>query len=207
MPARRRSEEGIEFHPLTADRWQDFERLFGPRGACAGCWCMWWRLARADWVRGQGEENRRAMRKLVREGKAPGILAYAGGKPVGWCALGPRAEYSTLARSKTLGPVDDRPVWSITCFFVDRTQRRRGLTANLIRAALAHARAQGAHLVEAYPVEPVKAQVPALFAYTGFASTFRRLGFVEVARRSATRPILRRRVRAPAAAKTRRAAR
>jgi GNAT superfamily N-acetyltransferase len=179
------------FRPLTPDRFTDLEELFGPKGACAGCWCMYWRLTRAEWTSGQGEGNRRALRRIVRAGKETGILAYAGGRAVGWCAVTPRGELSSLERSRILKPVDDRPVWSITCFFVARAFRRRGLTVKLMRAAAAHARSRGARILEGYPVEPRTGSMPDVFAFTGLASAFRRAGFVEVARRSDTRPIMR----------------
>ena len=86
----------LSFHPLTPGRWRDLERLFGLRGACAGCWCMWWRLSRPEWNRGKGDGNRKAFRKLVRSGAEPGVLAYADGEPVGWCAVAPREQYPRL---------------------------------------------------------------------------------------------------------------
>lgn len=182
----------IEFHPLTPDRLADFEELFGPRGACAGCWCMFWRLPRSVWTRRQGAGNRRAMRKIVRDGGAPGILAYDAGRAVGWCAVAPRAETPALERSRIMKPVDAEPVWSITCFFVLREFRRRGITAKLIAAAAEHAGKRGAKIVEGYPVEPRKGSMPDVFAFTGLAAAFRKAGFTEVARRSPTRPIMRR---------------
>ncbi len=179
-----------EFHPLTPDRWGDFETLFGPRGACGGCWCMWWRLTRSEFDRMKGEANRQAMRALVESGRVPGILAYSGGAPVGWCSVAPREEFGALARSRVLHPVDDRPVWSVVCFFVDKAYRRRGLTVALLRAAVDYAAAHGATIVEGYPVEPKKADVPGLFIYTGTVSAFRKAGFVEVARGSPSRPVM-----------------
>ena len=152
---------------------------------------MWWRLARARYEAGRGERNRRALRRLVGSGTSPGILAYAGKEPVGWCAVEPRSAYPRLARSRTLKPVDGAPVWSITCFFVARRWRRKGVTRSLALAAVAHARKRGARLVEAYPVDP-RGDLADAFVYTGLASTFLRAGFREVARRSATRPIVRR---------------
>ena len=97
-------------HPATPDRWHDLERLFGAKGACGGCWCMLWRLPRGEYDRGKGEGNRAAMRVLIAAGKAPGLLAYVGKEPVGWCAVAPRAVYPGLERSRILKPVDDRPV-------------------------------------------------------------------------------------------------
>jgi GNAT superfamily N-acetyltransferase len=181
----------LEIHPLTSDRWEDLVALFGKRGACGGCWCMWWRLARSAFVKGKGAGNRRSLRKIVGAGGVPGLIAYFDGTPAGWCSVAPREDYPVLSRSRVLAPVDDRPVWSIVCFFVAKPFRRTGLTAALIEGALAYAKKKGAAIVEGYPVEPKKGAMPDAFAYTGLASSFRRAGFAEVARRSATRPFMR----------------
>jgi GNAT superfamily N-acetyltransferase len=180
----------LTVHPLTPSRWPDLEALFGPRGACGGCWCRWWKVPRAEWQAGKGEGNRRALEASVRRGETPGLLAYDGAAPVGWVAVEPRASYPRLARSRSLAPVDEAPVWSITCFFVARSHRRRGVTRVLIAAAAAHARAAGATLLEAYPVD-LAGPTGDAFVYTGAASTFAASGFEEVARRTRTRPIVR----------------
>lgn len=182
----------VSFQPLTPDRWPDLEALFGERGACGGCWCMWWRLARKTFEASKGTKNKRAFQRLVKGGQEPGILAYRDGEPVGWCAIEPRASYPALARSRVLKPVDDRPVWSITCFFVRRDLRGQGLSVGLIEAAVAHARARGAEVVEAYPVAPKTGRMPDAFVWTGLPAAFARAGFQEVLRRSPTRPIMRR---------------
>jgi GNAT superfamily N-acetyltransferase len=180
----------LAIHPLTPERWPDLVTLFGPRGACAGCWCTWWRLSKPEWTAGKGEGNRRRQERYVKAGNVAGLLAYVGGEPVGWVAIEPREAYPRLARSRTLAPVDDTPVWSITCFFVARPHRGKGLTRALVEEAVRHARSRGARVVEAYPVELGK-HVADAWVYTGAASTFRALGFEEVARRSRTRPIVR----------------
>lgn len=188
---RNKSEKAVfKCHPLTPDRWPDLEKLFGERGACAGCWCMWWRLPRAQWIKQKGESNRRAFQQLVSNGAVAGVLAYRGPEPIGWCAVAPRSEYVRLSKARTLKPVDEKPVWSITCFFVARPWRRRGVTVRLLDAAVALARKHGGAIVEGYPVDPKKDQ-PDAFVYTGLASAFREAGFVEVARRSSSRPIMR----------------
>jgi GNAT superfamily N-acetyltransferase len=188
----RRASAAIRVHPATPDRWDDLEALFGPRGACAGCWCMWWRLRRSEWTKGKGDGNHRALRALVRRDEPPGLIAYAGKEPVGWIAVAPRKAYPGLDRSRTLKPVDERPVWSVTCFFTARAHRRRGVTVKLLEAAARHARDGGADCLEGYPVEPRKDSMPDAWVFTGLAGAFRRSGFVEVARRSETRPIMRR---------------
>lgn len=184
-------EPKFTFRPVTADRWKDLETLFGARGACGGCWCMWWRTGLAEFKAGKGEGNKKALRRIVSRGEVPGILAYAGSVPAGWCALAPRENYPRLANSRILKPVDEAPVWSVTCFFVAKPFRRTGLTSRLLRAAVDHVRRRGGGIVEGYPVELRKGSLPDPFVYTGLASAFRTAGFVEVARRSPTRPIMR----------------
>lgn len=182
---------GLRFHPAAPSRWKDVEALFGARGACAGCWCMWWRLPRSDWNRGKGPGNKRALRRIVASGAAPGVLAYEAARPVGWCAIAPREVYSSLERSRTLKRLDDEPVWSVTCFFVAKDWRHRGLSVRLLEEACAFAKRKGARIVEGYPVEP-KREYPAAWAWTGLRSAFEAAGFAEAARPSRTRPIMRR---------------
>lgn len=182
----------LAFQPLTLDRWPDLELLFGPRGACGGCWCMVWRMRRADFAAHKGEGNREALRAIVASGEEPGVLAYAGEAPIAWVAVAPREAYPALDRSRVLARIDDLPVWSISCIFVARRYRRHGITPRLLEAACRHAASHGATIVEGYPVESRTPDMPAPFVWTGIASSFRQAGFIEVARRSASRPIMRR---------------
>jgi GNAT superfamily N-acetyltransferase len=181
----------LEFLPLTPERWDDFEKLFGPRGAVGGCWCMWWRMKRAEFERHQGNDNRLAMRAIVLSGEVPGILAYHADSAIGWCSIAPREAFPVLDRSPVLKRVDNQPVWSVVCFFIARGFRQQGLSEQLLRAALVYAQQEGAHIVEGYPIEPKKDDAPDIYAFTGIASTFREVGFTEVARRSVSRPIMR----------------
>jgi GNAT superfamily N-acetyltransferase len=180
----------LTFKPLTHEIWNDFAELFGSNGACGGCWCMWWRLKRSRYERQKGVGNKRAMRKIVRDGSVPGIIAYLDDQPFAWCSIGPRENYPVLERSRVLGRIDDTSVWSIVCFFVKRPYRRSGYLEKLIQASLQYAKKRGARIVEAYPVAASK-QTADVFVYTGLFSTFKKTGFVEVARRSRTRPIMR----------------
>lgn len=191
MPTEGLIPSGLEFHPLTIDRWADFERLFGERGAYSGCWCMWWRLKRTDFERQQGEGNRRAMRQIVDSGEVPGILAFAEGEPAGWCSVAPRERYSSLNRSPVLKRLDETPVWSIVCFFVAPRSRNRGLTSKLIRAAVEYVRRQGGKVVEAYPTSPRSARVAPVSTFMGLPSVFERAGFVECKRPSRSKVIMR----------------
>jgi GNAT superfamily N-acetyltransferase len=184
--------EGIVCKPLTRGRWKDFERLFGARGGCGGCWCMYWRLAHAQFEIQKGEQNRKSMKWIVDQGETPGILAYLGRKPIGWCAVAPREKYLRLRRSRLLKPIDEQPIWSIVCLLVDKEFRRCGVSVALLRAAADYVQLRGGRIVEGYPIEPRTSHMPDVFAWTGLASAYRRAGFVEHARRSATRPIMRR---------------
>lgn len=183
----------LTFYPVTPERWADLVELFGENGACEGCWCMYWRVAAAEYEAGKGEPNQEFLRERVESGDPPGLLAYEGETPVGWCAVGPRAEFVRLENSRILAPVDDAPVWSVPCFYVAPQARGRGVSVALLDAATEHVRQRGGELVEGYPVEPTERQSPA-FVWTGLAGAFAAAGFDEVERRSEKRPIMRRTV-------------
>ncbi len=179
-----------DIRPLTATDWDNLEHLFGTHGASAGCWCMWWRQTDAEFNRLRGESNRLALKSLVESGTIPGLLAYQDGIPVGWCAVGPRESYSRLERSRTLARVDNQPVWSVTCFYIERRHRRTGLMRTLLTSAVDWAAANGAHIVEAYPFV-LSERARASAAYTGVVPVFADAGFVEVVRRTPRRPVMR----------------
>jgi molybdopterin converting factor small subunit/GNAT superfamily N-acetyltransferase len=191
--------------PATVERWADLEKLFGPRGACAGCWCMWCRVRGAEFKAGKGDGNKRKLRRLVKQGPPPGLIGYLGEQPVAWCAIGPRESFQRLAGSRTLAPVDAQPVWSVPCFFVARGARGAGLTVQMLDQAAKFAQSSGASVLEGYPIEPGGKTADA-FAWWGLVGAFEQAGFEEVLRRSPTHPIMRRRLgRRPAARSAKRA--
>jgi GNAT superfamily N-acetyltransferase len=179
----------LKFFPLTPNRWKDFENLFGENGACGGCWCMWWRIKRAEYEKQKGADNKKAMRKIVNSGIIPGILAYNRENPIGWCAVEPRESYTLLENSRVLKRIDDKKVWSVVCFFIDKRYRRLGVTEKLLEAALKYAKKNKIKIVEGYPID--SGRTPSTFAWTGFAPAFLKVGFQEVHRNSPTRPIMR----------------
>ncbi len=179
----------FSWHPLTLDRWNDLQTLFGPNGACGGCWCMYWRMARKDFVAGKGAVNQARLLGVLQT-TSPGVILYHGLDPVGWCAVAPRVDYPVLARSRVMAPVDDKAVWSVICFFVRKEWRKKGLGVSLLRAAMEFAKEPGGVILEGYPTDSEK-QTAAPFIWTGLASMFKKAGFKEVARRSATRTIFR----------------
>lgn len=194
MPEGQLINPDLNYFPLTPDRWNDFETLFGERGACGGCWCMLWRLKRSEFENGKGQGNRDAMRTIVESGVVPGILAYAKDAPIAWCSVAPREDFPALERSRIMKKIDDTPVWSISCFFIDKGYRKQGVSTWLIRAAIDYVRRRRGKTLEAYPVAPKKKHTTPAFAWTGLASAFQKVGFIECARRSETRPIMRYRI-------------
>jgi GNAT superfamily N-acetyltransferase len=169
----------VEIVPLTLDRWDDVAALFGECGDPKTCWCMFWRVHSKEWSFANPTESREGLHALVHDARdpAPGLLAYEDGRPVGWVSVGPRADYRRLVHSRIRPAVDDRPVWSIVCFVVSRSARRRGLTSLLLDAAVVYARDHGAPALEAYPVRPAADRIPAAVGYTGLLSTFEAAGF------------------------------
>lgn len=183
--------KGLKFYAVTPNRWPDLEMLFGERGACGGCWCMYWRLPKTKWERGKKTgQNKKAMRKLVNSGKRPGIIAYDGKKPVAWCSIAPRDDFEVLERSRVLKRIDDKPVWSISCLFIAKEYRRQGLSTELIKKACDFAKKKRANIIEGYPFE-VKKQQPDPFVWTGTPKSYLKAGFKVAARHSRSRPIMR----------------
>lgn len=182
----------LTFKPLVPELWNDFTRLFGQRGACGGCWCMYWRQTQKSYDQNKGTKNRQAMKKIIQDGHVPGIIAYDGSEPVAWCSVAQRTHYSRLQRSRTLKPIDNQPVWSVVCFYVSKPYRHQGISVKMLQAAIAYVADQGGLIVEGYPYEPQEGKKwPDAFVWTGTAAAYRAAGFVEVARPSATRPIMR----------------
>ncbi len=179
----------LSFHEVTPDRWPDFERLFTARGGPKHCWCTVFRGVPKE--RQTPVAKRAFMQGRVSRSEPIGILGYLEGEPIAWCSIAPRSTFSRLGDL----PNDDVPaedVWSITCFFVTRAYRGLGLNAALINAAVAHAKAHGARVVEAYPV---LASSPS-YRFMGFVPAFERQRFVEAGRVGIRRHVYRRRLRA-----------
>jgi GNAT superfamily N-acetyltransferase len=190
------SKQKVEIHPLTIDRWDDVATLFSTHGGYAGCWCMFWRLNRSDFKKLRGEGTKEILHQMTAKNQEPGLLAYVDGQPAGWCSIGPRENYLALENSRILKRVDDQPVWSIVCFFVDKSVRKQGLMYAMVRGAVSYAKKYGAKIVEGYPIdmqsEKLGGQKLGSYAgYMGIASAFRDAGFVEAGRASETQLIMR----------------
>jgi ribosomal protein S18 acetylase RimI-like enzyme len=186
----------LTVQPLTPERWRDFEVLFNARGCSVarGCWCMYYRRSASSPPLPRGvtraQANRAELKALVDSGKPPGLIGYRGKRPVGWVSVGPREDYAKLQRSPVMKPVDDQPVWSITCFVVPSEYRGQGVARALLRGAVAYAKKCGATLVEAYPVDkPSRASDDTM--WFGAKSMHDKAGFREVVRGKPKRPVVR----------------
>ncbi|MBN2028897.1 GNAT family N-acetyltransferase [bacterium] len=183
--------DDILMKSLTSDTWDDFECLFGPKGAYAGCWCMWWRLSRKEFEKGQGEANRQAMKSIVQSGKIPGLITYDKDEPCGWCSVAPREHFSTLERSRVLKRIDNQEVWSIVCFFIKKNHRGKNLSLQLIQGALDYVKSQGGKIVEAYPTILKTRKAPPVSTFMGIPSVLERAGFKIVHKPSQSKWIMR----------------
>jgi GNAT superfamily N-acetyltransferase len=184
-----RSGLNLTVRPLTPDLWPAFEDLFGKHGASNGCWCMYWRIG-SQYGKRPREKNKAEFHAVVRKGPPPGLLAFDGELAVGWCQITPREDLPRISHSPFIRPIDDLPVWSISCFYIRRGYRRRGVTRVLVETAVDFARRSKAVAVEAYPVDVDHPQ-SSTNLYTGVAKSFAEAGFHVVGRRVAHRPIMR----------------
>ncbi len=185
------TDDALEILPLTPERLPDLAALFGQGGDPKLCWCSWYRVRNVDFKSATAETNREVLERAVdttgAAGRAPGLIAYRDGEAIGWVSLGPRDDFDRLQHSKVLGPIDDRPVWSIVCFVVARAARGQGVARLLLDAAITYAAEHGATLLEAYPVDTTGGRVPAAHAFKGTVSMFSGAGFEVVERRQANR--------------------
>jgi len=194
---------GVEVVAATPGSWDIVDAVMGPSGGDARCWCQWWHQTTAEWD-ARGDDNRDKLQAQIDGGEVPGLVALVDGEPAGWIALGPRCGYSRIGRSRLTRPdpdrdrpFDDPTIWAITCFVIRREHRRAGLMTTLLAAAVNHARAGGAEVIEAYPVDIAVAaeaggRAPDPNLYYGVLSTFLKAGFEEVARPRADRARVRR---------------
>ncbi|HNS12716.1 MAG TPA: GNAT family N-acetyltransferase [Bacteroidia bacterium] len=182
----------LTFEPLNRSNWNKFTALFGERGACGSCWCMSFRLSKSEFEEGKlNDGNKDSMKQLVLEKKPTGILAIYEGEAIGWCAFAPREDFIKLERSRVHRRIDDKAVWSIPCFFIDKRFRKIGLSVALLKGVIKYAGENKIKIIEAYPTIPTKEPLPDTFAWIGLFKSFKRAGFKIVDRSSKNRPMVR----------------
>jgi len=182
----------LTYEPLTRKNWGQFVELFGNKGACGNCWCMYYRLPKSGFNEGKTDDgNKDAMKKIVWEDKPAGILGFYDGLPIAWCAFAPREDFIKLEKSRVHKPIDDKKVWSIPCFFIDKKFRRLGVSVALLKGVIRYAGENGIKIIEAYPTIPTQEKLPDSFAWIGLYKSFERAGFEIVDRTSVNRPMVR----------------
>ena len=185
-------QDQFTFEPLTRKNWGQFVQLFGNKGACGNCWCMYYRLNKSEFREGKVEDgNKNAMKELVWENKPAGILGFYDGQAIAWCAFAPREDFIKLEKSRVHKRIDDKMVWSIPCFFIDKNFRRQGVSVALLEGVINYARETGIKIIEAYPTIPTQKVLPDSFAWIGLYTSFERAGFEIADRTSKNRPMVR----------------
>ena len=170
----------IDVRLVDALRFDDLAAILNPSGNDRACWCLAYRITSADYSALRGEKRSERVRNLCAKQPAPGVLAYAGGTPVGWCGVSPRSRLERLSRSRTIPTIDDVPVWSVICFVVRSGFRRLGVTRALLDGAISYARSCGAPAVEGYPVDTGGARISSSAAHIGTTGLFEAAGFRRV---------------------------
>ncbi len=178
--------------------------MFGTRGDAAYCQCQRYKLRRREaFAKFPVEERAFRLRTQTNAGvpdaeATSGLVAYAGGEPVGWCAVEPRTAYEGLLRNARVpweGRSEDKAddtVWAVTCIFTRAGFRRRHIGTALARAAVDFARRRGARALEAYPLltEPGQAVLSGELN-VGTRSMFEAAGLTEVSHPTKRRVVMR----------------
>ena len=182
----------LTFEPVTKKNWNKFIELFGSKGACGNCWCMYYRLSKSEFLAGKVDEgNKDAMKELVWQKKPVGIIALFEGEAIAWCAFAPREDFIKLAKSRVHKRIDDEPVWSIPCTFIHKSYRRLGVSVALLKGVVQYAKENGIKIIEAYPTILTQEKLPDSFAWIGLYKSFEHAGFKIVDRTSKNRPMVR----------------
>jgi GNAT superfamily N-acetyltransferase len=182
----------LTFEPLSKGNWNKFVQFFSKNGACGKCWCMYFRLKKHAFEEGkENGGNKEAMRKLVWDNQPTGMLGFYEGQPVAWCAFAPRENYLKVENSRVHKRIDDKPVWSITCFFIEKIFRKQGVSVELLKAVTKYAKSKKIKTIEAYPTIPTQETLPDGFAWIGLYKSFEQAGFEIVDKTSKYRPMVR----------------
>lgn len=182
----------LSFEPLQKKNWGKFLELFGKKGACGNCWCMYYRLNRSDFQEGKTDDgNKMAMKNIVWKDKPTGILGFYQDQAIAWCAFAPREDFTKLEKSRVHKRIDNKMVWSIPCFFIHKDFRRNGVSVTLLKAVITYAKENGISIIEAYPAIPTQEKLPDSFAWIGLYKSFERAGFEIVDTTSKNRPMVR----------------
>lgn len=181
----------LSFQELTSRNWKQYEELMGEKGGCGNCWCMYFRIPTKEFQENKPNGNKKLMKQLVKKNKPVGLIAFLSKQPVGWLALAPREDYMKIENSRVFKRIDDKPVWSISCFFIKKEYRHKGLSGQLIKGVVEFAKKKKIKVLEAYPAIPYAEKVPHPFLWVGVLSSFLKNGFTIVKQNSKSRAMVR----------------
>ena len=182
----------LSFEPLEKKNWNKFVQLFGAKGACGNCWCMYYRLGKSAFEEGKADDgNKTAMKNIVWANKPAGLLGIYEGQAIAWCAFAPREDFIKLENSRVHKRIDNNIVWSIPCFFIHKDFRRYGISVELLKGVINYAKKHRVKIIEAYPAIPTQEKLPDTFAWIGLYKSFERAGFEIVDQTSKNRPMVR----------------
>jgi GNAT superfamily N-acetyltransferase len=164
---------------LDASTWSHFAKLVEDHnGVWGGCWCLGFHEEGRSGI--HTAEQRRALKEArVRDGRAHAALAFDDARCVGWCQFGATEELPRIKHQKAYREgLVELPDWRITCFFVARTHRHRGVAGIALAGALAEIARLGGGTVESYPEDTSDRDVSGSFLHNGTVAMFERQGFV-----------------------------
>jgi GNAT superfamily N-acetyltransferase len=191
MHATQDLKKNLKLQPLTVDNWHLFEDVMGEKGGCGGCWCMYFRMSSTEFPNDKYEGHKGRMYDLVKAGNPTGLIATINKEAVGWIAFAPREDHKRIENSRAFKRIDDKPVWSITCFFIKKEFRKMGLSEQMIKGVIDFAKKKRIKTREAYPAIPYSDKVPAPFLWVGILSAFTKNGFEVVQQNGKSRAMVR----------------
>ncbi len=182
---------------LSSQTWDDFAALVAANnGVWGGCWCMHFHAEGTGKDRAPAQ-NQADKKARVERGEAHAALVYDGEKCVGWCQFGPTDELPRIKNRKMYeANLQGLPDWRITCFYVGKGHRGKGVSDAALAGALALIAAAGGGLVESYPEDVAGRKVSASFLHNGVAHLFDRHGFTRERKIGKDRWVVRRQVEA-----------
>jgi len=175
---------------LSKKNWNDFQDLFGVKGACGGCWCMTPRLPAAAYNKSKGEGNKELFHNLLLANEPLGVLAYNNKEAIAWCSISPKQRLNDMKKSRMMSHTGEEITWSIVCRFIKKEWRMKRVSSYINSRAVEYAFANGAEIVEAYPVVSKNDRMPDVFAWTGIWKSYEKAGFSVVKKLSETRLIM-----------------
>jgi hypothetical protein len=163
--------------PLDASTWDAYVRLMERHnGVFGGCWCTHFHTMHAEKTF-DADDNRALKERLVKEGRAHAALVFDGDEAIAWAQFGSPAELPNIQHRKEYEAVGDPPPdYRITCIFVDKKNRRNGVTAAALTGAVELIARAGGGVVEGYPHDTDDGRKVSVL-YNATRSLYERAGF------------------------------